>query len=137
MRHRMPDYAPFNGCFDTGVKISDIDGILERRGRFLIIEWKEPGAVMSAGQDILFKTLSREYSFMVLFIHGKAIDANLITDATLLLGGREYGPIDMDLPRLQAVFREWWNVVSMNCSASYGVMRSKFVRYFTGVSETL
>lgn len=41
-RERLPDWTPFNDCFPRGIKISDIDGIVEIGHRFLMFEWKGP-----------------------------------------------------------------------------------------------
>lgn len=46
------DWSILNGCFGEGSKISptDIDGCIERKGRKLYLETKQPGAPVPAGQ---------------------------------------------------------------------------------------
>lgn len=39
-RNALPDWAVFNDCFPRGIRVSDVDGIVEIGGAFLMIEWK-------------------------------------------------------------------------------------------------
>lgn len=53
------------------IQPSDIDGILEVRGRFLVMERKKPGEDTREGQEILLKALSRLPRFTVIkILHG-------------------------------------------------------------------
>lgn len=51
------DWAPLNDAFRGAVRISDIDGIVERRGHFAIFEQKSEGAPIPMGQNILLDQL--------------------------------------------------------------------------------
>jgi hypothetical protein len=53
------DFTTFNGCFKKNVGMSDIDGVTERKGHFLFLEKKYPGAKVPEGQTILLESLSR------------------------------------------------------------------------------
>ena len=56
----LPNWAVFNECFKpTRIKVSDIDGIVERNGQFLFIEVKQNTKEISLGQRILFENLTR------------------------------------------------------------------------------
>ena len=60
IRNALTDWAIFNECFSpTGIKISDIDGVVERYGQFLFIEVKQNKKSIPVGQKILFKNLTR------------------------------------------------------------------------------
>jgi hypothetical protein len=50
------DWGVLNDCFDHGCRVSDIDGQVERRSEFLILEAKGPGVSISSG---LARTLNR------------------------------------------------------------------------------
>lgn len=39
-RDSLPDWGVFDDCFPRGIKVSDVDGIVEIGGAFLMIEWK-------------------------------------------------------------------------------------------------
>lgn len=49
---------------------SNIDMVFERRGSFLIAEWKRKNEEISLGQKILLKALANQNKFTVLVING-------------------------------------------------------------------
>lgn len=54
------DFDFLKGCFgDTRIMPTDVDGIVERRGRFLLMEFKPDGKAVSTGQLITLKRLKR------------------------------------------------------------------------------
>ncbi len=55
-----------------GIQPSDIDGILEVRGKFLVMEKKNPNEPTKQGQNILLNSLSKVPCFTVIkVIHGQ------------------------------------------------------------------
>lgn len=52
------DWACLDGCFPRGIRPTDIDGLVEIKGRFLLIEAKGRGRVLPAGQGYTLKRLS-------------------------------------------------------------------------------
>lgn len=60
-----------NECFaPTKIKVTDIDGFVERNGRFLVIETKKPCVDIPQGQDIMFKSMIETGLFSVIIIWG-------------------------------------------------------------------
>jgi hypothetical protein len=60
-----------NGCFGTGkIKPTDIDGLVERNGQFLLIEAKGPGVPVKMAQDIVHRNLISLKCFTVIVIWG-------------------------------------------------------------------
>ena len=53
---------------------SNIDMVFERRGSFLIAEWKRKNEEISLGQNILLKALANQNKFTVLVINGYSDD---------------------------------------------------------------
>ena len=49
---------------------SNVDGIAERNGKFLIMEWKRPNERISKGQEFLLKALAKLPNFVVVIIIG-------------------------------------------------------------------
>ena len=49
------DYAEFKGVIPNNPNLvpSNVDGMLERKGKFLILEWKRQGEKVSAVQKIM------------------------------------------------------------------------------------
>jgi hypothetical protein len=50
----------------------DFDGVVERKGNFLVFETKDSGVPVPEGQMITLKTLHALGCFTVMLIHGKA-----------------------------------------------------------------
>ena len=66
------DYGDFVGLIPQNPHFcpSDLDGIAERNGYFLIMEWKRPGEKMSEGQKRLLAALASNTRFMVVVVIG-------------------------------------------------------------------
>jgi len=68
------DWSWTGGCFGNGlIKPMDIDGMVERRGQFLIFETKNVGVQIPQGQLITLKQLHSLRVFSVMIIHGKTL----------------------------------------------------------------
>jgi len=66
------DWAILDGCFgESRIKPSDIDGIVERNGHFLVLETKDSGASLPKGQEIMFKRMAETGLFTVMIVWGK------------------------------------------------------------------
>ena len=74
------DYGDFKGLIPTNPNLvpSNVDGILERNGQFLILEWKRPGEKVSEGQKRLLQALAAKPSFMVVIIYGNTDNGTVI-----------------------------------------------------------
>ena len=59
---------------NTKAMPSNIDMVFERRGNFLIGEWKREDENISLGQKILLKALANQDKFTVLIINGYSDD---------------------------------------------------------------
>ena len=72
--HILPNWAIFNECFKpTKIKITDIDGVVERNGWFLFIEVKQNTKDIPMGQRILFEKLTTNaphISVLLLYAQG-------------------------------------------------------------------
>ena len=66
------DFFSFKGFFKNNPNAtpSNLDMIFERKGKFLVGEWKRPNEKISKGQEILLKTLAKQLNFVVLIIQG-------------------------------------------------------------------
>lgn len=66
------DFRDFAGLIpeNTHFLPSNIDMICERRGYFLIGEWKKPNENMATGQQLLLKAFAKVPKFTVLVIIG-------------------------------------------------------------------
>ncbi len=66
------DWTTYNDCFNpTKIRMTDIDGFVERHGQFLLIETKRPGAKIPMGQNIMFNSMVDTGIFTVVIVWGK------------------------------------------------------------------
>ena len=65
------DWGIFNGCFgNSRISITDLDGMVERNGKFLIIEAKSEDKPVPTGQRIMFENLAKLDCFTVIVLWG-------------------------------------------------------------------
>lgn len=77
---QLVDYRDLEGIIDTNKSFacSDLDMIYERKGKFLVGEWKKKGEEISGGQLILLKALANTADFFVLLITGYSENTKLV-----------------------------------------------------------
>tara|TARA_R110002126_G_scaffold277833_2_gene423917 strand:+ start:248 stop:619 length:372 start_codon:yes stop_codon:yes gene_type:complete len=75
------DYGAFKGLIQKNPNFvpSNIDGIAERKGQFLVMEWKRKGEAVSTGQRILLQSLASLHNFLVVIIEGNT-DEELVVE---------------------------------------------------------
>lgn len=64
------DWTFLNECFKHNIRVSDIDGLVERNGWFLLIETKLPGVTIPTGQWKMYPHLASR-GFTILIVWGK------------------------------------------------------------------
>lgn len=100
------DWAILRGCFgETRIEPTDIDGFVERNGRFLAIETKSPDVEMKTGQMITFKRLIDTGCFTVLLVWGepgKPEKITLMTSKTTI----EYDHANLE--QLRKIVSQWF-----------------------------
>jgi len=74
------DFNEFRGMIKSNPKIlpCDIDMIIERKGKFLVGEWKREGESMSQGHVLLLQALAKQSQFVVVVIHGHTDDDTVV-----------------------------------------------------------
>jgi len=68
--HSLWDWSPLNGTCGKTIKVTDIDGAIERRQRVLLIETKRPGEIMKNGQRWFYEGIAAN-GIQVLLIIGE------------------------------------------------------------------
>ena len=69
------NWQPFNVCFPgTKIRITDLDGMVERNGFFLLLETKGPGVPVPLGQSIMFERLVVDKGFAVMILWGRQVE---------------------------------------------------------------
>ena len=79
MRNRDAPHIDFTELMGLLGKVvpSNLDMVYERKGSFLVGEWKRDGENISKGQEILLKALSELPSHTVLIINGYTEDGKM------------------------------------------------------------
>ena len=76
----LPNWDVFNNeCFiPTNIKMSDIDGVVERKGHFLFFEVKQNTKTIQVGQRILFENLTRDAPHIsVILLYAQNVSENM------------------------------------------------------------
>ena len=100
------------GCFgNTTIEPSDIDGIVERNGYFLVIEAKGKNARLSRGQEIMLRRLAKIDKFTVIVVWGDKYKPERLLVMTKE-GDKNYENINVS--KLRHVVIEWWLEANQN-----------------------
>ena len=99
------DWSVLDGCFGSPeMRVTDIDGIIEVGGNYLMIETKFPGKEIPKGQRIMFDKLmenTENNHFTVLLAWGRPglpVKLQLWPDE----------PYDANLEEMRRVVRNWY-----------------------------
>lgn len=69
-RDRAWDWAFLNDCWAGRIRPTDVDGMVERNGHFLVLEAKPRGARINEGQSYTFTALARQPNTTILILYG-------------------------------------------------------------------
>ncbi len=81
---------------------SDIDGITEKFGHFLVLEFKAENAKVSGGQAYLFDALVRLEEFNVIVVWGPKDDPQ-----RAMVWGHHESPVQCNEETLKSWIRQW------------------------------
>ena len=104
------DYSEFKGLIPNNPHLvpSNVDGILERNGQFLILEWKRPGEKVSDGQRIMLQALAAKPSFMVVIIYGNTDTETIIDSYWLLTPEGKPVKTGIGFESFKQFYRDWY-----------------------------
>lgn len=110
-REQLWDWTPFNDCFgDSGIRISDIDGMVERNGLFLMLDGKnvgpDGGCFISAGQRRMYEQFAYKGGHVIVFWGHPP--ASVLWMRQWLPGGQLKDKQEIDLDGLRAVVSAWY-----------------------------
>ena len=104
------DYAEFLGVISDNPKFCpcNIDGIVERKGKILLMEWKRQKEGFSEGQKLLLKALARSPDITVVIVRGNT-DAELVIEEFFYVS-REGTTVKAGFGKEEffAWYREWY-----------------------------
>jgi hypothetical protein len=104
------DYADFKGLIPKNPALvpSNVDGMLERNGQFLILEWKRPKEKVSNGQRIMLQALASKPSFMVVIIYGNTDNETVIDSYWLLTPEGKPVKAGIGFDSFKQFYRDWY-----------------------------
>lgn len=104
------DFAELIGVIPSNPKFlpSNLDMVLERKGSFLVGEWKRPNENISRGQEILLQNLATKPKFTVILIEGDTDDGMVVNKIEVMhpiKGIIEWG---YSVDSLKDLIRQWY-----------------------------
>jgi hypothetical protein len=101
-----PKIEVFADCFPGRNNFGDVDGLVERNGAFLLLEWKTPGARLKTAQAITYRAISRIPRSAALAFEGDA-EAMTVSRVKVFQEGRESKWYRADLAQLKRWIKDW------------------------------
>lgn len=107
-RVKRPKIEVFDDCFSRGAAFGDVDAVVDNGGALLFLEWKEPGAPVSRGQQILHKRLTAaSEKITVVVVFGDA--ETMAVEALQFVHKGEFHPMERaTLDDVKRRLRAWW-----------------------------
>jgi hypothetical protein len=104
------DYADFVGVIGDNPNFvpSNVDGICERKGKFLVMEWKRPDEKVSKGQEILLKAMAKMSNFIVVIIYGDTEFDTKIDKFYLVNQNGSCSHIGSGFDSFKAYYQQWY-----------------------------
>lgn len=105
------DYSSLLGVIPDNHKVlpSDLDMVYERKGKFLIGEFKRGDEKLSQGQKILLQNLAKLEEFSVIVINGYSENAELFVNTIYWVKpDGTTKEIGTGLDRLKEIIRNWY-----------------------------
>ena len=99
---------------NAAVLPSNVDFILERKGFFLLGEFKRPEEQLSRGQEILLEALSRQPRTKVFIAEGHSDGGTLVVNAITMIHGSERRTEACDVEGFAKRVNQWYAAAGEN-----------------------
>lgn len=110
------DYGDFKGLIPSNPAFvpSNVDGIAERNGYFLVMEWKRNGEKVSEGQKRLLQALAANPRFMVVIIYGNTDNGTVIDSFWQLTSEGKPFKAGVGFESFKLFYRTWYDFADGN-----------------------
>lgn len=110
------EWTELDECFRRNIRVSDIDGIVESHGRFLVIEAKKPGVELTIGQRRMLDEMRDlgNHTVIVVWGHGGLGKKPRVYEVMLGDKDRWYDRREADLSTLQRLVERWFRWTNGN-----------------------
>ena len=109
-RKLMPRLGMFDDCFPGKIGMSDVDGMVELGGRFLMLEFKSHGGRLLTAQRLAFQRMTEgsidPMKFTVIVVFGDP-ETMEVTTLQVFSRGKGEEPEPCTLEELRSRIREW------------------------------
>ena len=96
----------FDECFPGNIGFSDIDGVVEIDGHFLLIEWKYGDSELPEGQRIMFENMTKDERWIVVLVNGNA-ESMEVSSTQVIAKGRMRQPEESSIGNLKLRCNQW------------------------------
>ena len=109
-----PRIENFAQCFPRKIAMTDIDGMVEIGGNFLMLEWKQTPGSLGRGQEIMFERLTKAgMPFRVYVVTGQSQTME-IEDFAIYENSTVQRFVDVDFNDLLASIKGWADWAEVN-----------------------
>jgi hypothetical protein len=114
---RRPKIEMFAECFPGRINFGDVDGIVEMRGKFCLLEWKGDGGALRLGQQLTYNAFTKEEGNTVLVVHGDA-ETMEVNAFSYFWKGVQSTPKDATMDDVKAFVVRWVGYVTSKEAAA-------------------
>ncbi len=136
------DWSWTDGCFGEGkITPMDFDGVIERKGNFLLFETKNVGVPIPDGQMYTFESAYRLGVFTIIFIEGKnKPETAKIWCANGFKNGLKmdsHAPVN-DMDKLKDLISSWYEYANKNATnkVDSSFLNKKILLLTNSIEET-
>jgi len=108
---RRPRIEEFAVCFGGSNNFGDCDGMVEKKGKLCLLEWKGPGGRLADGQIIAFEhltlTADGKANGNVVFVVEGDPRSMVVTRYCTFWGGEQQQWVTGGFDELKALIRDW------------------------------
>jgi hypothetical protein len=100
------DWGFLDDCFSHHIRVTDLDGFVERNGHLLVLETKSPGASIPIGQQRMIAAMHASGSITIFIIWGQPQRPEQIEVYHPVKGRKVVDPATID--DLKSLVRGWY-----------------------------
>ncbi len=106
---KRPKIEEFAECFPGRIAMGDVDAIVELGGCLCILEFKDPGARVPLGQEIMGKAITSGLPGSIYVFVGADVESNpmIVRRVRVIEDGSAQDWASCDLSGLKAMLRGW------------------------------
>ena len=101
-----PKIEVFSSCFPGKINFGDVDGLVELKGKFCLLEWKGNGGNLSMGQKITYKNFTLIPGNVVFVVNGNA-ESMVVKNYCIFWNGKQHDWISADIDVLKSRITAW------------------------------